>query len=354
MGANKVLDARFALSGTKAGKWTKAIGTSYITPAQIPGLPTIAGVSGGLPSIAISGGFSSFGRQSTNPQWQNPSVLDPKVNYSWAKGKHSLKFGYEYEYVWMEVEDSNPLYGSFTFNHGYSLCPAAAGAACPVTGTYYTTPATTNSAVSDTYWADFLFGTSGSYSLSTYWTSHLHQNMESGYAQDDWKINPKLTLNLGLRWEYGSPYSERGNYLSNFNPATGTMQTLTPNFSTMSNGLQASGYPNIETGTISSYNGGGVYGKPLSAVPRRRRSLGSLSGQGRWLAALRRRLEAEAEAQSRAWEQGHRRAEGEALSLALGPGREPLPEQRQEQTQVSPPAEQALPSRSSTACPLGF
>ena len=263
MGANKVLDARFALSGTKAGKWTKAIGTSYITPAQIPGLPTIAGVSGGLPSIAISGGFSSFGRQSTNPQWQNPSVLDPKVNYSWAKGKHSLKFGYEYEYVWMEVEDSNPLYGSFTFNHGYSLCPAAAGAACPVTGTYYTTPATTNSAVSDTYWADFLFGTSGSYSLSTYWTSHLHQNMESGYAQDDWKINPKLTLNLGLRWEYGSPYSERGNYLSNFNPATGTMQTLTPNFSTMSNGLQASGYPNIETGTISSYNGGGVYGKTL-------------------------------------------------------------------------------------------
>jgi hypothetical protein len=215
MGSNKVVDARFALSGTKAGKWTFAIGDSSFPSGAIPGLPTIAGVSGGLPSMAISGGFSSFGRQSTNPQWQNPSVMDPKVNFSWVKGKHSLKFGYEYEYIWMEVEDSNPLYGSFTFGKGYSVCPGTVGgvsnaANCP-TGT---------SAVADTYWADFLFGTSSAYSLSTYWITHLHQNMESMYAQDDWKINSKLTLNLGVRWEYGSPYSERNNALSNFNPST--------------------------------------------------------------------------------------------------------------------------------------
>jgi hypothetical protein len=255
MGDNKVVDARLALSGTKAGKWTYAIGSSTFPAGSIPGLPTIAGVSGGLPSMAISGGFTSFGRQSTNPQWQNPSVLNPKVNYSWVKGKHSFKFGYEYEYIWMEVEDSNPLYGSFTFNHGYSVCPASAGTTnCP-TGT---------SAVADTYWADFHFGASGQYSLSTYFITHLHQNMESGYAQDDWKIAPKLTLNLGLRWEYGSPYSERNDNLSNFNSATGTMLTLTPGFAAMSTGVQpVTGYPNIEPGMISAYSGGGVYGKTL-------------------------------------------------------------------------------------------
>jgi hypothetical protein len=255
---NKLVDARVALSGTQAGKWTKAIGTSFITPAQIPGLPTIANVSGGLPSMAVSGGFTSFGRQSTNPQWQNPSVLDPKVNYTWVKGKHSLKFGYEYEYIWMEVEDSNPLYGSFTFNHGYSVCPSTAGATnCP----------TGNSAVADTYWADFLFGTPGSYSLSTYWISHLHQNMESVYAQDDWKFDPKLTLNLGLRWEYGSPYSERNGDLSNFNPATGTMLTLDPGYTTSytsgTNLSACGGAGSTAPACITHYSGNGVYGKTL-------------------------------------------------------------------------------------------
>ncbi len=89
-------------------------------------MPTDPTVAGGLPSTSISGGFSAFGRQSTNPQWQNPSLLDPKVNFSWVKGKHSLKFGYEYEHIWMEVQDSNPLYGSFTYGKGYSTCNLAA------------------------------------------------------------------------------------------------------------------------------------------------------------------------------------------------------------------------------------
>jgi hypothetical protein len=245
--SNKIIDARFALSGTKAGKWSKAIGTNYILPTDIPGLPTIANVSGGLPSIAISGGFTSFGRQSTNPQWQNPSVMDPKVNYTWVKGKHSLKFGYEYEYIWMEVEDSNPLYGSFTFGKGYSACPAAAGASCANT-----------SAVADTYWSDFLFGTPSAYSLSTYWITHLHQNMQSVYVQDDWKLSPKLTLNLGVRWEYGSPYSERNGYLSNFNPASGTMLTLDPGYTTSAATCGGT------TPCISHFSGGGgVYGKTL-------------------------------------------------------------------------------------------
>jgi hypothetical protein len=249
LSSNKIIDARFALSGTKAGKWTKAIGTSYILPTDIPGLPTIANVSGGLPSIAISGGYTSFGRQSTNPQWQNPSVMDPKINYTWVKGKHSLKLGYEFEYIWMEVQDSNPLYGSFTFNKGYSACPAGAGTSCPA-GT-----------VADTYWADFLFGTPGAYSLSTYWITHLHQNMESAYVQDDWKASPKLTLNLGLRWEYGSPYSERNGYLSNFNPTTGTMLTLDPGYTSSA---AACGGPGSTTpACITKYSGNGVYGKTL-------------------------------------------------------------------------------------------
>jgi len=235
MGSNKVLDARLGLSGTRAGKYTLSIGDNAIT---IPNLPTDATVAGGLPSTSITG-FSAFGRQSTNPQWQNPSLLDPKVNFSWVKGHHSLKVGYEYEHIWMEVQDSNPLFGSFTYGKGYSACPATAGAACA-----NSTPA------SDTYWADFLFGTTNAYALATYFKAHLLQSMDSVYAQDDWKVNNKLTLNLGLRWEYGSPYSEVHNNLSNFDPVTQTVLTITPGATAIA-------------GALTPYSGGGVYGKSL-------------------------------------------------------------------------------------------
>ena len=240
--ANKVLDARLGLSGTRAGKYTLSIGDNAIT---IPGLPTDPTVAGGLPSTSISGGFSAFGRQSTNPQWQNPSLLDPKVNYSWVKGKHSLKFGYEYEHIWMEVQDSNPLFGSFTYGKGYSTCNLAAVKA----GCSSSSPSSVPATVADNYWADLIFGTTNNYALATYFKAHLLQTMDNVYAQDDWKVTPKLTLNLGLRWEYGSPYSEAHSDLSNFDPATQTLLTITP-------GATA-------TSSITPYSGSGVYGKSL-------------------------------------------------------------------------------------------
>ena len=220
-GSNKVLDARLGLSRTKAGKYSFSIGDNAIT---IPGLPTNPVVEGGLPSTSVSG-LSAFGRQSTNPQWQDPALLDPKVNFTFVKGKHSLKFGYEYEHVWMAVNDNNPLYGSFSYAGGYSTCAATFSAACALdaNGT-----ANTGATVADDYWADFLFGTTNNYSLANFFVAHLRQTLNSAYAQDDWHVSPQLTLNLGMRWEYGSPYSEQHNYVSNFDPITQTVLTTTP------------------------------------------------------------------------------------------------------------------------------
>ncbi|GGG66254.1 TonB-dependent receptor [Edaphobacter dinghuensis] len=230
-GSNKILDARVALSKTKAGKYSLSIGNNAIT---IPGLPTNPVVAGGLPSTSITG-FTAFGRQSTNPQWQNPALLDPKVNFTWVKGNHSLKFGYEYEHIWMAVNDNNPLYGSFSYGGGYSLCSSCVGG--------------NSSAVSDNYWADFLFGNTNNYSLANYFVAHLRQTLDSAYAQDDWKVNPKLTLNLGLRWEYGSPYSEQNKFISNFDPTTQTVLTITPGA--------------VKGNGITPVSGSGVYGSTL-------------------------------------------------------------------------------------------
>ena len=232
LGANKVIDARLGLDRTKAGKFNLSIGnTAFSTPGQpgfIPGLPSNPVVAGGLPSIGITG-FTGFGRQSTNPQWQDPALLDPKVNFTWVKGAHSMKFGYEYERVWMAVNDNNPLYGSFTYGGGYSN---AGG-----------------STVSDTYWADFLFGTTNVYSLANYYVAHLTQNTHNIYAQDDWHVRNNLTLNLGLRWEYGSPYADLYGRTSNWDPTSQTVLTVTPG-AVAGNG-------------ITPVSAGGTYGKTL-------------------------------------------------------------------------------------------
>ena len=243
-GANKVVDARLGLSRTKAGKYSLSIGDNAIS---IPGLPSDPTVAGGLPSTSINGGFTAFGRQSTNPQWQNPALIDPKVNFTWIKGHHSLKFGYEYEHIWMAVNDNNPLYGSFSYSGGYSLCPSTT-----VNGVKTATDPTCpniSGAVADNYWADFLFGTTNNYSLANLFVAHLRQTLHNVYAQDDWKVDPKLTLNLGLRWEYGSPYSEQHNYISNFDPISQTVLTLAPG-AVAGNG-------------ITPFSGSGVYGNTL-------------------------------------------------------------------------------------------
>jgi hypothetical protein len=205
---NQLLDLRLALSRTKAGKASLSIGN---TDFNIPGRPTNSIVFGGLPTISISGGFSTLGRQSTNPQWQNPAILDPKLNYSYVHGAHSLKFGYEFERLWMAVQNTDPLGGSFGFAGGFSKCVKS------VTG------CTSTSAAQDTYWADFLFGSSSQYALSSFFIAYLRQNSHNAYAQDDWKISPKLTLNMGLRWEYGSPYYDRDNRVTNFDPGTASL-----------------------------------------------------------------------------------------------------------------------------------
>ena len=87
--SNQLLDVRLALSRTKQARHPCP---SAMRPSAFRDGPTNPIVFGGLPTISISGGFSTLGRQSTNPQWQNPALLDPKVNYSYVLGRHSLKF----------------------------------------------------------------------------------------------------------------------------------------------------------------------------------------------------------------------------------------------------------------------
>ena len=70
---------------------------------------------------------------------------------------------------------------------------------------------------------DFLVGARNTYELVNPFIFELRQRMHFGYVQDDWRVTPDLTFNLGLRYEFGTPQWENSNYLTNFDPATNTL-----------------------------------------------------------------------------------------------------------------------------------
>ena len=202
---NQLLEFRFGFSRTRAGKNPPALGTPGAeVDYGVGGLPTDPRVSGGLPAQLIRG-FSDLGRQATNPQWQFPTAFNPKINYTRTFGRHSVKTGVEFQHVRTEVQDVNPLYGRDEYQGRF------------------TRPAGITSTASEYDLADFMLGLRSRYALTNFFIANLRQNLYFGYVQDDFKLSPKLTLNLGLRYEYATPQWERDNNLTNFDPATRTM-----------------------------------------------------------------------------------------------------------------------------------
>src|SRR6476620_2918198 len=73
--------------------------------------------------------------------------------------------------------------------------------------------------------SDFMLGLRSQYALSTFLVANMEQDLHFTYVQDDIRLNDKLTLNAGLRYEYATPMWEANNLLTNFDPATKTMIT---------------------------------------------------------------------------------------------------------------------------------
>ncbi len=197
-----LLEVRMGWSNTEAGKNPPSLGGAG-EDYGLTGLPTDPRIAAGLPSQTITG-ITALGRQATNPQWQYPTIYNPKVNYTWLAGRHSLKAGYEFQWINVEVQDVNPLYGLDTYSGQFSR-PAGAAA-------------------SNLYnLADFMFGLRSNYALSTLFVANVRQDMHFAYLQDDLRLKDRLTVNLGLRYEYATPLFEKDNRLTNYDPATNKM-----------------------------------------------------------------------------------------------------------------------------------
>jgi hypothetical protein len=210
-----LFEARLGFTHVLGGKTPPYLGGPDIAKQYgILGEPS--SLAGGFPTQIVTG-FSNptFGRQTTNPQFQNPTSWNPKFNYSMVRGRHSVKAGYEFLAVRTEVLDINPLYGSDTYSGQYSK-PTCAQLGQQSGCTIANDPTSYDL-------ADFYFGLPSTIAQGSNLTTNLRQHVHSLYFQDDWRVTPKLTVNAGLRWEFATPIWDRDNYWSNFDPKTNTL-----------------------------------------------------------------------------------------------------------------------------------
>jgi hypothetical protein len=114
-----------------------------------------------------------------------------KDDMSWSHGTHNLRFGAAYMYTKKYQPTDQNIGGNFAFN-----------------GT------ATGSGL-----ADFLLGYAASFQQPSYRTAvNIANHTINLYAQDDWRVTKRLTLNLGLRWEWLPHAYDQNNQLSNFYP----------------------------------------------------------------------------------------------------------------------------------------
>ena len=164
-------------------------------PAEVglKNVPSDPSIVGGLPKINIQG-FDAIGRHTSTPQFQTPRVWNPRSAFSLHKGNHSIKFGAEYLRVSTRINDLNATIGRMNFDNRF-----------------------TGRAV-----GDLLLGLPSQLALTSLTVMDQSQWMNFFFVQDDYKVTPSLTLNVGLRYEFATPPLEKDNRFVNFDPVTGT------------------------------------------------------------------------------------------------------------------------------------
>ncbi len=163
--------------------------------------------------LAITG-LTSLGNNFIYPFGSFSNTFQIQDNVAWQRGRHAIKFGGEYRRLEMNGPFDLFVNGEYNFQDLTTIFGIP----------YF--PDSDNHALQS-----FLQGAAYSYIGTNPQLSNsdrgFRQNWLSGYAQDDWRANPRLTLNFGLRWEFYSNPTEASNKEVNIrNVATDTAPTV--------------------------------------------------------------------------------------------------------------------------------
>ena len=203
-------------------------------PLTAPAYPGVFSAGSRPPDVFLTNGIE-FGTQTflERPQYPNEKRNQFVDTLTMTKGTHTFKFGVDYSHV-KDVADNLRFYGgSYTYSNINDFIIDYLNATTPggllVPGTAQRMPCTSNSATS----LATLTTSSGRVAGRCY-TSNFQQafggtvysfasNQWAFFGQDDWRVSPRLTLNLGLRWEYQQFPKPYANLVNPAVPQTGVM-----------------------------------------------------------------------------------------------------------------------------------
>ncbi len=205
--------------------WTSRLGLDRAKQISTSNLPSLSSV--GLPSILDANGLDRMPtiQMSGASPWTNlydQCCIDTRFahtlfSYSSAfelvHGNHIFKFGGEQRLFYNNFSQPPNPTGLFNFTDDVTSQVPNSGAAGGTQGNPF---------------ASLLFGFPDNSSQINIYPSVATKSKETGfYMQDDWKVTPRLTLNLGLRYEWSTPYDERNNLLQ-FSDFTGNSGVTVP------------------------------------------------------------------------------------------------------------------------------
>jgi hypothetical protein len=142
-------------------------------------------------------GYRNIGDRSFAPDPRKQDVRQFVDTFSWNRGKHAFKFGANIRNTIQYTGITNFARGVYSFN-----------------GQFTRTVAGTQTGGDSM--ADALLGLTSNAQLSAVLDNRRLNWSHEFFAQDNWKITPKLTLNLGVRYEYQAPYVEQNDRVANF------------------------------------------------------------------------------------------------------------------------------------------
>jgi outer membrane receptor protein involved in Fe transport len=196
-GWNKVLGSRLVnesrvswASGTNDGQ-QDPFGESGMAQIGFRGVPDDPRVAGGIVGIDIDGHIR-LGSPNFMPKFQHTNQVQWLNTTTWMRGSHQVKFGVDLMMpMTNEYFDVAPTRGNLRFQNTF-------------TGHAF---------------ADFLLGYPNRAELTNVFVVNQELRSQSFFVQDDWKPTDHLTVNLGLRYDFMTPPTEKDNRMANFDPS---------------------------------------------------------------------------------------------------------------------------------------